>query len=123
PGIGQKGDETGESATGLAYGNFSEVCPVDLALLSGEGLQAEERFTRGRTQSGYHAPELSGAAGVTTLDQHLVDAGCAQARILIQDFPDEGQVGVGDGGTQGAGAGSAKTIGFKSVAHSVGMDL
>src|SRR5205807_2383556 len=43
PGIGQKGDESGESATGLAYGNFSEVCPVDLALLCGEGLQAEKR--------------------------------------------------------------------------------
>jgi len=65
---------------------------------------------------------LGDAAGITTLDQHVVDAGSAQARMLIQNLPDEGQVRVVDGSPHGAGV-STEAIGFNGVAHGVGMYL
>ena len=53
-----------------------------------------------RTQAGHGAPQLDDAAGVTAVADHLVNAGGAQPRMLIQSLADELQVRIDDGWTQ-----------------------
>ena len=79
---------------------MTEVRPIDLCLLAGKGLQAQERLADLGAQAGHRAPQLDDAAGVTAIADHLVNAGGAQPRMLVQGLADELGVGIDNGRTQ-----------------------
>ena len=117
--IRQRDDEAGQSAAGAAHHDVAEVRPVDLALLAGKGLQAQKRLADGGAQAGHRAPQLDDAAGITAIADHLVNAGGAQPRMLVQGLADELGVRIDEGRPQRLRV--AETLRFDGVAHGVGM--
>jgi len=73
----------------------------------------------GGAQAGHHASQLDDAAGVTTITDHLVNAGGAQPRILVQGLADE--LGVRIHGRRTQRLRVAETLHFDGIAHRVGM--
>src|ERR1035441_911986 len=61
---GKRNHETGQAATGAAYGNFAEVRPIDLRLLCLMHMQAQERLHAPRTQIGDDAAQLNDTARI-----------------------------------------------------------
>ena len=56
PRIRERHHEAGQRTLGATHGDVAEMGPVHLGLLGGEGVQTQECFPNGRTQSGYGAP-------------------------------------------------------------------
>lgn len=111
-------DEAGQSAAGPAHHHVAEMSPIHLRLLAGKGFQTQERLADLGAQAGHGAPQLDHAAGVTTVANHVVNAGRAQPRMLIQGLPDECQIRVGQRSPQGL---RVETLRFNGVAHCVRM--
>ena len=95
--------------------------PVHLGLLGGKRLQLQERFARGRAQSGHGAPQLYYAAGVAALANHLMDARGAQPRMLVQRLTYELYIGVCDAGTHRLS--TIETIRFDGIADGIGVNV
>ena len=82
--VRQRHDEAGQSAAGAADHDVAEVCPVDLGLLARQ-MRPDAGTARGSgTQTCHRAPQLDDAAAVTAIANHVVDAGRAQTRMLLQ---------------------------------------
>ncbi len=116
--IRQGHDEAGQSAAGPAHHHVAEMRPIHLRLLAGKGFQTQERLADLWAQAGHGAPQLDDAAGVTTVANHLVNAGRTQPWMLVQGLPDERQIRVGHRGPQGL---RVETLRLDGVAHGVRM--
>src|SRR5579859_8185097 len=116
--IRQSHDEAGQSPAGAAHYHVAEMRPIHLRLLAGKGFQTQERLADLWAQAGHGAPQLDDAAGVTTVANHLVNAGRTQPWMLVQGLPDERQIRVGQGGPQWL---RVETLRFNGVAHGVRM--
>src|SRR6202041_585081 len=56
--IGQRHHEAGQGPAGPAHHNVTEVRPVDLRLLTGKALQAQEWLANRGAQAGHGSPQL-----------------------------------------------------------------
>ena len=117
--VGESQKEGGETAAGTADDDFSEMSPVGLRLLAGEGAETQKSFSVGGTQFGHHATELGHTAGVAAGTNHLEEAGGAQARILLQGLAEEVEVGIGEAIAE-AGM-TAEAIGIERRAYRLGV--
>ena len=93
--------------------------PIGLRLLTGKRLQAQKWLVFLGTQARDGAPQLNDAARVTAIASHLINTGCAQARMLLQGLANELQVRIHDGGAQGRCA--AEALRLDGQANGVGM--
>src|SRR2546426_6763754 len=122
-GEGQRRDEAGQWPSGAADGDLAEAGPVDLALLTWKHSQVEERFLRSGAKACDQTAELDDAAFVIAIPDHLIDPRGADARILLEDAPDEVGVWVGNAGAQTHGLGCVEALGLNRPSYGVGMDL
>jgi hypothetical protein len=103
-------DEGGQGPARLSDLHVTEVSPVDLGLLTGQRRQAQEGLGLGpRPQAAHDPARLHDRAGVAPGHDHLVDAGRAQAGILLEGRADEVQIGVEPAGSHRRG-GLARTV-------------
>jgi len=121
PRVGKSDQETGQTSTSAAHGNFAEVGPVDLSLLAGEHTQAQKRFHSSRPQPGHSAPQLHHASGIATIANHVVDARGTQAGMTFQGLANELQVGIGQTRTQSSG--TVEPLTLDGMAHGIGMEV
>ena len=119
--VGEGEDEAGQTTAGATDGHFSEVGPVGLRLLAGEGAQTKKSFALGRAQFGHDTAELVDAAGVAARVNHLEEAGGAQARILLQGLAQEVEVRIGETVAQPGMA--AEAVGVERGAHGIGVQV
>ena len=119
--VGKSQDEGRQTPTGAADSNFTEVCPIGLRLLAGEGAQTQKSLALGRAQFGHDAAELVDAAGVAAQADHLEEAGGAQAGILLQGLAQEVEVRIGETVAQPGMA--AEALGVERGAHSIGVQM
>ncbi len=119
--VGKSQDEGRQTTAGAADSNFTEVCPIGLRLLAGEGAQTQKSLALGRAQFGHDAAELVDAAGVAAQADHLEEAGGAQAGILLQGLAQEVEVRIGEAVAQPGMA--AKALGVERGAHSIGVQM
>ena len=119
--IGKRHHEAGQSPLGAAHHHVAEVRPVHLCLLSGKGVQFQERLADLRTQPAHGAAQLHDAASVTAIAHHHVDARGTQARMSFQRVANELDVGIDDGGPQRLH--TFEPLALDSVAHGIGMDV
>ena len=117
---GQHHDEGRQGAPGLADRDAAEVTPVDLGLLSDQGVEAEIRLGgRPRTQASHQAPRLGDRSPVAPGHDHLVQARGAELGVVLEGGAEEGDVGVELAGADlraGVEAG-----GLEGGAHRVGV--
>jgi len=88
-------------------------------MLTGKGFQTQERLAAFGTQAGHRTPQLHHAAGVTALVNHLINAGGAQPRMLLQRLANKLDIGVDQGRTQGLR--DAESLQLDGVAHGFRM--
>src|SRR5262249_24732870 len=89
-------------------------------LFPGQRVEKQKGFTNLRAQACYSAPQLHDAAGVTAIADHLVDAGGAQSRVLLESLADELCVRINHGGAQWL-SGAAEALRLDGVATGSGM--
>src|SRR5215472_6866220 len=118
--IRQRHHKTGKSALRAADADMAEVSPIDLPLLAGKHVELQKRFANLRTQAGHRAAQLHDAAGVAAVADHLVDAGGAQARMLIESLADELGIGMD---AQFTGDGADLPVFGVEVAADLGADF
>jgi len=121
PRPGQGDHEAGELALGAADHDGPEVGPVNLCLLGGKDLQAEEGLMRLRSQTSDHAPQLLDAAGVAAIPDHLVDARGAQSRVLLQHLAHKRQIRIDNGWPQRFSV--LEALHFNGAPYGVGVDV
>jgi len=99
---------------------MTEVRPIDLRLLTRKHLQLQERFTAEWPQAGNGSAQLPNTAPIAAIPNHLVDAGGAQARVLIEGQADELAVRIDQGCSQRLR--TLKALRFDGVPYGIGMD-
>ena len=86
-------DEGPERPVSAGHGQRADVRPVDLRLLAGQRLDAQEHLvSRRRPRFADIAAQRANTALVAALDEHVVDARRDQPRIARQRLVDEGNV-------------------------------
>ena len=118
--IRQRDHKAGQGAAGAAHRHMSEVRPVGLCLLARKHLQAQKRLAGGGAQPGHGAPQLNDAAAVAAVTNHLIDAGGAKTRMLVQRLTDEGEPRIHNRASYRLCA-ATKTLCLDRVAHRVRM--
>src|SRR6516165_5160290 len=81
--VGKSDQKARQTPMGPADGDFAEVRPIDLSLLSGKTAQSQEGLLVNWPQTSHHTSQLHHASGVTALPDHLVDARGTQPGILL----------------------------------------
>jgi len=91
PAVGEGEDEAGQTAAGVPEGDFAEVGPVGLALLTGKSSQAEEGLTAGWADVCHHAAQLSDTSLIAPGADHFellkvlpLSDGCYAENGLVQ---------------------------------------
>ena len=91
----QHHDERHQGPFGLPHDELSEVPPVDLALLTRQGLQAQIGLRLwARPVVCDQMPKVILPPAVTTLAHHGIEAAGGEAGVLLQGLEHKGQVGV-----------------------------
>src|SRR6267378_2492451 len=72
--VGKRDQKAGQTPTGAADGDFAEMGPVYLSLLSRKRAQAQEGLLANRPQAGHQTAQLHHASAITAVPDHLVDA-------------------------------------------------
>src|SRR5882672_8692494 len=119
PRPGQSDDEARQRTSGTADHDVTEVRPIGLRLVGGEGLQTEECFCSSRAQTGDGAAQLPDTAGVAAIPDHLVKPRGAKTGILVQSLAQELQIRIENGRAQLFGA--MKALDLNGLPHGVSM--
>ena len=96
--IRQRQQQTGEPPGGASDLHCPKGSPVNLPLFADKGAQPQESFPRPGTQGGHQAAQRHYAACVTAGADHLVNAGGAKSRVLLESLADELDIGIGQPG-------------------------
>jgi hypothetical protein len=118
--VGEGQEEGGETAAGPADGDFAEMSPIGLSLLTGEGTEAQKSFPVGGTQFRHDATKLGHTPGVAARANHLEEAGGAQARILLQGLAEEVEVRISEAIAEAGMA--TEAVGVEGATDGVGME-
>src|SRR5438874_6319423 len=78
--VGKRDQKAGQTPTGAADGDFAEMGPVYLSLLSRKRAQAQEGLLANRPQAGHQTAQLHHASAITAVPDHLVDVRVARSR-------------------------------------------
>jgi len=117
--IRQSQHKAGQLAFGTADLDGTEVRPVDLGLLSWEGLQPKKGLAARRSEIGDGTADRAVAALVPSGVNHLVNPCRPQTRIPCQGFPDKVGVRIYETGPRNAPL--VELLGFQSTPHRVRM--
>src|SRR5690606_15891266 len=116
----QHEQEAPQGSLGGADLDLAEVAPVDLRLFARQRREAEERFDSRRPHAAHVAAKLRDRALIPTGAEHLVDAGRAQPRVVVEDLADQSLVRVEHRRTD-QGPGADEPVGLDGVADGVVM--
>jgi hypothetical protein len=93
---GESEKESRQTTASTANGNFPEVGPIGLTLLTRKTVQTQKSFAVRGAQFGHDAAKLADTAGVTARVNHLEETSGAQAGILLQGLAQEVEIRISE---------------------------